>query len=831
MLANQAANTARLYIYDGLANLMSDTAARRTGVIYNLGTIEHLASTHVAAHDGVAYITTFGQTWIRSVTITGSSTGDFNATRLIYSPGANSWPVDGVRSAGIADGPNGIWIQRAPPPQNTAANTRADTLYEWTGGSSGATPTGNTLRMHLGPDDVAINFDLGFGWSTSDQRIFLGQVLASGTPGRRITPAQITFTNVTDVTSIGDKLYAINTSGIIREYPNELDAAGPAAGWLRRRSLSAAAKPTAWNRHGPITIMHDGMGWLRCRSHLSEAKQGWLRRRRITMAAAKQGWLRFGRMSFPKPMAWNRHGPITIMHDSMGWLRHGPYASAAKQGWLRRRMVTMAAVRQGWQRWGLVRATLGTGWQRWGLVRATLGTGWLRHRAYSAPIVGGFTWQLRPGAPAPALAGLTFTNALAADQAPVSRKLYAIDPTGIVEFEGDGSNPLATKLRTFLVPPSIANQCIAVQGSKLWGCRTTNGTIRIVEYMIPETGTALVEGTSHNMAIRGTAFGLSIRQDVFAGLSYTVGSLLYEEEQTEPDEDPGYYVVNVRGTHVTFHAGNPVLIDPPLTRPRSIACSFGASANVGTIYIGERNGRILAYDSINNDVDLGPPRPDLDVTIPIDAAAVTGLTITPDMVMYALRRQPGEVYSLTLRHSPPGGFGWLRRRAITMTPTVQGWLRRRRITMAAAKQGWLRFGRMSFPKPMAWNRHGLITIMYDSMGWLRHGAYASTAPRWGWLRSRAIVASPARWGWLRLGTITIDSARQGWLRHGHFSAGIRQGWQRWELFRSGLRTGWYRWGVLISGLRTGWWRHGISRAPRFSFRNNAAGVRKRYFRV
>ena len=765
MLANQTANTARLYIYDGLANLMSDTAARRTGVISNLGTIEHLASTHVAAHDGVAYITTFGQTWIRSVTITGSSTGDFNATRLFYSPGANSWPVDDVRGAGIADGPNGIWIQRVPPP---AANTSADTLYEWTGGSSEATPTGNTLRMHAGPDDVAINFDLGFGWSTSDQRIFLGQVSASGSVGRRITPAQITFTNVTDVTSIGDKLYAINTSGIIREYPNELDAAGPAAGWLRH-----------------------------------------------------------GRLSLPKPTAWNRHGPITIMHDGMGWLRHGPYASAAKQGWLRRRDITMAAIRQGWRRWQSISSGLKTGWNRFGAYSSGLPSGWLRHRSYASHLAGTVAWRLRPGAPEPARAiSLRFTDALAADQAVGSRKLYAIvSGDTIALFEGDGLNPVATHVRNFTRPAEFENPCLAVDGDSMFGCYTVNGDLVLSEYAISETTSALTLRWSTHTGFtarigRGRAFGLYVAKH----------GDLYRFVVVYLDSQLNVYRYAAARSRFARRAGSPPgftyriggILNVPAT-PRSLTAVWKELDDPITFYVGGDNGTITGYENNTR-------RPDLDASVPIGARNVTGLTIDSEGIMYAMARHPGDVYSLVFRPPPPGGFGWLRRRAIAMSPASWGWLRRRAIAMASAKRGWLRHGRVAFPKPMAWNRHGLITIMYDSMGWLRHGPYESAAKH-GWLRRRAISMSPARWGWLRRRTIAMASARQGWLRHGRFSSGLRHGWFRMRPFAAGLRTGWIRWQQFASGLRTGWWRHGRSRAPRLGLRLNAAGIRKRYLRI
>ena len=759
LLANLANDTARLYIYDGLANLMTNTAVRRTGVISGLGAMIQIRYTHVAAHGGYAFISHGEQTWIRVVDIGGTSTAAFAATAPVISMLSQTGPRDvafNLVAAGQGEGPDGVWLQR------TVRNRLDEMTYDGTRMRTTAT---RSRFMGVGDNDF-VTFP-EYGWLTSGNNLFLLTTSAS-LPAPSGLVAGPTFNDVADITNIGEKLYVINRFGVIREYSDELTAAGPAAGWLRH-----------------------------------------------------------GRLSLPKPTAWNRHGPITIMHDGMGWLRHGPYASAAKQGWLRRRAITMAAIRQGWRRWQSISSGLKTGWNRFGLYSSGLPSGWLRHRSYASHLAGTVAWRLRPGAPEPALAiSLRFTDALAADQAVGSRKLYAIvSGDTIALFEGDGLNPVATHVRNFTRPAEFENPCLAVDGDSMFGCYTVNGDLVLSEYAISETTSALTLRWSTHTGFtdrigRGRAFGLYVAKhgDLYRFVVVYLHSQLNVYRYTAAQST----FARRAGSPPGFRHRIGGSLNVPAT-PRSLTAVWKELDDPITFYVGGDNGTITGYENNTR-------RPDLDASVPIGARNVTGLTIDSEGIMYAMARHPGDVYSLVFRPPPPGGFGWLRRRAISMSPVSWGWLRRRAIVMASAKRGWLRHGRVAFPKPMAWNRHGLITIMYDSMGWLRHGPYESAAKQ-GWLRRRAISMSPAKWGWLRRRTIAMASARQGWLRHGRFSSGLRHGWFRMRPFAAGLRTGWYRWGLFVSGLRTGWWRHGISRAPRFSFRNNAAGVRKRYFRV
>ena len=170
-MANQAANTARLYIYDGLANLMTDTAVRRTGVISGLGTIQHLASTHVAAYGGYAFITSFGQTWLRTVPITGSSTANVTAGRWVTVGRQQALNEIFLNRAGIGDGPGGVWLNVSPLlPAN-----RTITEYRIGDGGTPVQPpnvilvgTGRERFMDVGPDDFVTLPE--YGWRTSDQR-------------------------------------------------------------------------------------------------------------------------------------------------------------------------------------------------------------------------------------------------------------------------------------------------------------------------------------------------------------------------------------------------------------------------------------------------------------------------------------------------------------------------------------------------------------------------------------------------------------------------------------------------------------------------------------
>ncbi len=156
---------------------------------------------------------------------------------------------------------------------------------------------------------------------------------------------------------------------------------------------------------------------------------------------------------------------------------------------------------------------------------------------------------------------------------------------------------------------------------------------------------------------------------------------------------------------------------------------------------------------------------------------------------------------------------WLRFAPARMA-VAAGWRRWGIARKVETLVGWRRWGIAEAEAQSGWNRHGLVTRMIDSIGWLRH-APARAEAKAGWLRN-----APAR-----------AEAKAGWLRNAPARAEAKAGWRRFGAVEAGVEAGWRRWGIIKSMLVAGWLRHGFSRAPRFSFRNNAAGVRKRYFRI
>ncbi len=701
LASNTALNTVRLLIYDGLANLQADTPARTTGVISLGATIIHGFSTHAAAYGGYAYITSFGATWIKRVAIGGASAAAMNAED-VPTPGATSTPLT-VASAGIGDGPNGVWVQPAT----------ANTIRE-IGGTGGTWEYRRTLYGAVGNDDFAITPE--YLWLSSSGTLFLRPVKAA-TPADGTNVDTIAFAGVVDVTNIDDVLYAINTNGVVIEYDHDVTSAVPAA--------SHRFRPT--------------------------------------------------------------------------------------------------------------RLPLGAASRRYGVARSSPSPAWLRMVEVSKQIgLESEEWRLRPGAPVPAQAPgmpqLEFTGGLAADQADGSRKMYGFDRNGIAEFEGAGLDPLAAKVRTFATPSAIEPNCLAVQGDSLWGCRTPGTTIVVSEYRIPASGTALEHDFTADTGITGRAFGLTLR-----GIGPFIGLILYEAGGT-------HYVGRLRTNTVIEEATitNVSAVDSSLDRPRSIAFTGLVGEPDIRIYIGERNGRIFAFGPpITGTASLGQRLPQLDATIPIGNAAVAGLTIDSAGIMYALRRQPGDVYSLYLHRAdaPPswGRHGTVRRALASAwgrhrfadSETSSAWGRHRPV-LSEQKTASRRWRAAASVLKSAWYRHGPVLSAIDDVAWTRWRP-ARASKNTGWGRHRfADSETAAAW---RRWRPAASAVKAGWLRHAPIRAVLQSAWRRWQPVRASARTAWTRWRGVRGVLGAAWFRRGPSRAPRFSVRQNIAGVRKRYLRL
>ena len=411
LLANITADTVRLYIYDSLADLGSDTAARRTGVISGLGTMIHQVNTHVAAYGGFAYITHFGQTWIKRVGIGGASTAAVNAED-VPTPGAASTPLTVVRS-GIGDGPNGLWCQ-----------PDADNQLREIGGTGGTWEYRRTLYGGVGHDDFALTPE--YLWLSSVPNILL-RAMRTAAPASGANADTIVFANVVDVTNIDDALYAINSSGTVMEYKHEAEkdvvvgylrfgvarngnthflAAGIAASWRRwgiarrgplagwhRLGIAKAEAQSGWNRHGLVTRMIDAVGWLR----FGVARNG---NTHFLAAGIAASWLRFAPARMAVAAGWRRWGIARKVETLVGWRRWGIAKAEARVGYLRfgvarngnthflaagiaaswlRFAPARMAVAAGWRRWGIARKveTL-VGWRRWGIAKAEARVGYLR---------------------------------------------------------------------------------------------------------------------------------------------------------------------------------------------------------------------------------------------------------------------------------------------------------------------------------------------------------------------------------------------------------------------------------------------------------------------
>ena len=768
--------------------------------------MQHTGNTHVAAYGGYAYVTHFGQTWIKRVSIGGTSTAAENAEN-VPTPGAASTPLT-VASAGIGDGPNGVWVQ------STAENTLREI-----GGTGGTWEYRRTLYGATGNDDFAIQPE--YLWLASSSTMFLRGV--SGTsPGPSSNYDTISFVGVTDVTSVDDTLYAINSSGTVMEYKHD-EEKGMLAGWERWRAGLVAAMNLAWSRfhlitahfqaYGPMLVDTGRLGWTRrgLSSVTTGTSAGW-RRFGAASPALVSGWKRWHFREAAKRPAWTRWHTNTTTR-LLGWFRFkiaeaqwqafDPTEDHGQAAWTRWGLPA-AAKRLAWTRWGLPAAAKRLAWTRWQFLAPRVAMRWSRFylitvhfQAYGPMLVdtGRLGWT-RLGAGLTAGTSAGWRRFGAASPALVSgwKRWYTeTTPPNRTAWIRHG---VVTKLvegfawRRWHVPVAARN---------LGWLRFNNvATPRLAGWVRWDT---LVETTKR---LAWTRWHVPVAAKNLAWSRF--------------------YLITAH-----FQAYGPMLVDTGRLGWTRLGAGLTAGTSAGWRRFGAASPALVSGWKRWHFREAAKRLAWTRWHVPV---AAKNLAWSRFYLITAHFQAYGPMLVDT------GRLGWTRWAWVDKSNRV-GWLRFRystRTRLFAWKRGelfsvlkrigWTRWELLSPGKRAGWNRHGTISTIIRTFGWTRWELlFLHNRPTW--LRLERVNLETLLFGWTRWQFLS-PARIVGWLRFSTISETNRFGWTRWWPLRPGTSAGWTRWGAPGPAVLAGWLRHGMSRAPRLGI---FKGTRNRRFRL